>query len=100
MYLSNLGGQSRKTGIRPKTNLKTDKYGMEDVDDFFEDDDDDGINKLKGQKLTIALLRGEEVSNYKSTISQPFNNIARKSISIKKMTKHLIYHQLHLHQLR
>ena len=78
MYLSNLGGQSRKTGIRPKTNLKTDKYGMEDVDDFFEDDDDDGINKLKGQKLTIALPRGEEVSNYKSTISQPFNNIARK----------------------
>ena len=78
MYLSNLGGQSRKTGIRPKTNLKTDKYGMEDVDDFFEDDDDDGINKLKGQKLTIALPRGEEVSNYKSTINQPFNNIARK----------------------
>lgn len=78
MYLSNLGGQSRKTGIRPKTNLKTDKYGMEDVDEFFEDDEDDRMNKLKGQKLTISFPRAEEVSKYKSTISQPFNNIARK----------------------
>ena len=38
MYLANLGGRSRKLGLVPKDNIKIDRYGLEDVDDFFNDE--------------------------------------------------------------
>lgn len=44
MDIVNLGIKSRKTGIEPKSDLKRDQYGMEDVDDFFADDSDFDIS--------------------------------------------------------
>lgn len=61
MDLLNLGSQSRKTGLKPKKNLRKDKYDMEEVDDFFqeESDDDDSVHSY------ISSRSIETKSNYK-----------------------------------
>ena len=76
MYLANLGGRSRKLGLVPKDNIKIDRYGLEDVDDFFNDESttsqEQQKQKQSGQKLSQLKTRVEPIKE------QPFDNIARK----------------------
>lgn len=65
MDLLNLGNQSRKTGIKPRKNLRKDKYDMEDVDDFFTDDEDD---RSSHRRRTVTQV----------TPQDNFDNVARK----------------------
>lgn len=62
MDLLNLGAQSRKTGIRPRQNLRKDKYDMEDINDFFSDDESGGSTQ----------------SRWNVTPKDNFDNVARK----------------------
>lgn len=50
-----LGVQSRKTGLNVKENIKKDEYSMENIDDFFKDDDTSLINS-KGNNRRSSLL--------------------------------------------
>lgn len=76
MYLANLCGRSRKLGLVPKDNIKIDRYGLEDVDDFFNDESttsqEQQKQKQSGQKLSQLKTRVEPIKE------QPFDNIARK----------------------
>ncbi|ODV77667.1 uncharacterized protein CANTADRAFT_23770 [Suhomyces tanzawaensis NRRL Y-17324] len=63
MDLLNLGSQSRKTGLRPRANLTKDKYNMDDIDEFFSDDEKSPTNTLlarrgNGQQRTGSLILG------------------------------------------
>ncbi|CUM45989.1 uncharacterized protein AC631_01124 [Debaryomyces fabryi] len=88
MDLLNLGSQSRKTGLKPRANLRKDKYNMEDVDEFFaeeEEDKDNDYTERRPQKSDrsiyasgLAASRGSEVSAESSTPRHNFNNVARK----------------------
>ncbi|EGV63921.1 hypothetical protein CANTEDRAFT_93430 [Yamadazyma tenuis ATCC 10573] len=51
MDLLSLGSQSRKTGIKPRSNMRKDRYNMEDIDDFFEDESgsDEGGSESDGK---------------------------------------------------
>lgn len=69
MDLLLLGSESRKTHLKPRQNLSKDKYDMEDVDEFFEDDDDDGMK--------VDLKKDEKESSTPEKF-QDYNNVARK----------------------
>jgi centromere protein C len=83
MDLLSLGLQSRKTGIRPKQNLKKDKFQMEDVDEFFAEVDE----ATPGPSASVAPFRrydvdpltdsNESSNSYKATAGS-FNNVARR----------------------
>lgn len=79
MYLANLGGRSRKLGLVPKDNIKIDRYGLEDVDDFF---GDDSIASPGKPELERKQSRSQSRSQFKKQVEpvkeQPFDNIARK----------------------
>ncbi|KAK6462719.1 Mif2/CENP-C like-domain-containing protein [Scheffersomyces coipomensis] len=70
MDLLNLGSQSRKTGIRPRQNLRKDQYDMEDIDEFFSDEDD----------LTVARPSTTTKKALQSSLTPKdnFNNVAKK----------------------
>ena len=87
MDLLNLGSQSRKTGLKPRANLRKDKYNMEDVDEFFaeEEDKDSDYNERRThesdksiQASGLVVSRGSEFSAGSSTPRHDFNNVARK----------------------
>lgn len=88
MDLLNLGSQSRKTGLKPRANLRKDKYNMEDVDEFFAEDEDgkqtEGIETKPREATTsiygsgLAVSRNSEFSVESSTPRHNFNNVARK----------------------
>lgn len=88
MDLLNLGSQSRKTGLKPRANLSKDRYNMEDVDEFFaeEEEDKDSDNNERRlhesdkyiQASGLAVSRGSEFSAESSTPRHDFNNVARK----------------------
>ena len=83
MDLLSLGLQSRKTGIRPKQNLKKDKFEMEDVDEFFAEVDE-GTPGPSGSVAAFRQYRddpltdsNESSNSYKATAGS-FNNVARR----------------------
>ena len=90
MDLLNLGSQSRKTGLKQRANLRKDKYNMEDVDEFFaeeeeEEDKDSDYTERRPQKSDksiyasgLAASKGSEFSAESSTPRHNFNNVARK----------------------
>ena len=84
MDLLSLGARSRKTGLTPKENLKRDKYDMEDVDAFFEDDDkgvDAGSvkrNSINSQMLHRSISSGSSVLSETPKQRDSLNNVARK----------------------
>lgn len=106
MDLLNLGAQSRKTGFKPKKDLRKDKYNMEDIDEFFAEDDEEvdlvvgnatpkkdvrkpeALNVVAstgGRRLGVASIREQIRSRPRETttdITPPqdtkFNNFARK----------------------
>lgn len=61
MNLLQLGQRSRKTGLRPRDNLSKDKYDMEDIDEFFEDEENSNINK--GELRALGSIKKNERSN-------------------------------------
>lgn len=65
MDLLNLGNRSRKTGLKPRKNLRKDQYDMEDVDDFFTDEEDD--KNPYGRRSLMQV-----------TPKDNFDNVARK----------------------
>lgn len=84
MDLLSLGARSRRTGLTPKENLKRDKYDMEDVDAFFEDDDK-GYEGSTGKRNSVnSQILHRSISSGSSALSETpkqrdsFNNVARK----------------------
>lgn len=99
MDLLSLGLKSRKTGLRPKQNLKKDKYLMENLDEFFSDNDevddevdednsDKGNNKgnsnnvrdnfIDSKPYKIPIPDSNTSNRSYRTIDSNFNHIARK----------------------
>lgn len=65
MDYMNLGVRSRKTGLNVKQNLEKDEYSMENIDDFFKDDDTSLISsrrKSRRSSLLSALPNANIVS--------------------------------------
>lgn len=65
MDYMNLGVRSRKTGLNVKQNLQKDEYSMENIDDFFKDDDTSLISarrKSRRSSLLSAVSNGNIVS--------------------------------------
>lgn len=55
-YMS-LGIRSRKTGLNVKDNVKKDEYSMENIDDFFNDDDSSiASSRNKGGRSTMLSI--------------------------------------------
>ncbi|CCE85826.1 Piso0_005461 [Millerozyma farinosa CBS 7064] len=107
MDLLKLGLQSRKTGLKPRDNLRKDKYDMEDIDEFFADEEEE-VKEERGNRTTKSIARdniepidsgryavakdtrsnsgvssyskGSHLSAAVTTPEQPsnFNNLARK----------------------
>ncbi|KTB23823.1 Protein MIF2 [Nakaseomyces glabratus] len=61
MDYMNLGLRSRKTGIDVKKNLAKDEYSMENIDDFFKDDDTSFLSRRKSRKS--SLLPEADIQN-------------------------------------
>ncbi|RCK54714.1 Centromere protein 3 [Candida viswanathii] len=81
MYLANLGGRSRKLGLVPKENVKIDRYGLEDVDDFFRDDSASASASGTASTSTAAPQQHKPPQSTRQAEpvrEQPFDNIARK----------------------
>lgn len=66
MDLLNLGTKSRKTGIRPRLNILRDKYDMEDIDEFFESDNEDEIggDKNEGRIARMINFNDDEADKF------------------------------------
>ena len=62
MDLLQLGQRSRKTGLLPRGNLSKDKYDMEDIDEFFEDEGNSSVNtgELRISNLDKKKDRSDE----------------------------------------
>lgn len=73
MDLLNLGAQSRKTGIKPRQNLTKDKYDMEDIDEFFADDDE--LSRIHRRSNTSRSRKSTSAQS--STPKDNFDNVAR-----------------------
>lgn len=77
MDLLRLGSQARKTGYRPRSGLAKDRYDMEDVDEFFADDDTTTIHNA-----TSEILRRSSSGKLKPQKGrggkEELNNVARK----------------------
>ncbi|QLQ78174.1 hypothetical protein HG537_0A04210 [Torulaspora globosa] len=61
-YMS-LGIRSRKTGLNVKDNVKKDEYSMENIDDFFNDDDSSVAstrNKVGRRSTMLSLMSNNE----------------------------------------
>lgn len=79
MDLLRLGSQARKTGYRPRQGLAKDRYDMEDVDEFFADDDSTAVHNTTSE----LLHRSSSLSKLKqkaraSAGKEEINNVARK----------------------
>ncbi|AMD18916.1 HBR015Cp [Eremothecium sinecaudum] len=59
MDYMNLGVTSRKTGLRIKTPIRRDEYSMENIDEFFADEEDSivGSRRRRGSRRTSMLLK-------------------------------------------
>lgn len=80
MDLLNLGSQSRKTGIRPKKNLRKDRYNMEDIDEFFSEDDSDPDNNVKkGPKARSRARANPNSSLLKSASMSSRHEVSRSN---------------------
>ncbi|AET38163.1 Mif2p Ecym_2433 [Eremothecium cymbalariae DBVPG len=55
MDYMNLGITSRKTGLRVKQTINKDEYSMENIDEFFADDDDSTIGSRRRSRRTSLL---------------------------------------------
>ncbi|KAK6456335.1 Mif2/CENP-C like-domain-containing protein [Scheffersomyces xylosifermentans] len=77
MDLLNLGSQSRKTGLKPRQNLTKDKYDMEDIDEFFADDDDNTI-RIKQQQVSGSSHSRRTIYGQSSTPKDNFDIVARR----------------------
>lgn len=77
MDLLRLGSQARKTGYRPRSGLAKDRYDMEDVDEFFADDDTTIMHNA-----TSEILRRSSSGQLKPQkgrgVKEELNNVARK----------------------
>ncbi|CAB4257173.1 similar to Saccharomyces cerevisiae YKL089W MIF2 Kinetochore protein with homology to human CENP-C [Maudiozyma barnettii] len=70
MDFMNLGVTSRKTGLRVKNNVAKDEYNMENVEDFFKDDEASMITVRKSKSMKTSLL----AHNRNSLIEERSNN--------------------------
>ncbi|KAL7666101.1 Mif2/CENP-C cupin domain-containing protein [[Candida] zeylanoides] len=72
MDLINLGTEGRKSKIRPREGVRRDEYNMEDVDEFFADDEE---ATARPAAATSAAARSAATS---AASRRDFNNVARK----------------------
>lgn len=74
MDILNLGTEGRKSRIKPREGVKRDKYNMEDVDDFFAEDEESGIASKSISKDPIK----DKSRRTDGRVRDDFNNVARK----------------------
>ncbi|AGO10467.1 AaceriABR015Cp [[Ashbya] aceris (nom. inval.)] len=55
MDYMNLGITSRKTGLRVKQSIRRDEYSMENVDDFFAEDEESAVSSRRQSRRTSLL---------------------------------------------
>lgn len=70
MDYMNLGVTSRKTGIRARDNIEKDEYSMENVDDFFKEEEESFINTRRKSRRS-SLLPGLRNSRQERNILPP-----------------------------
>ncbi|CCC67062.1 hypothetical protein NCAS_0A05040 [Naumovozyma castellii] len=65
MDYMNLGIRSRKTGLNVRDDIKKDEFSMENIDDFFKDDDTNMITKRRKSsgRRTSSLLPVEDAKH-------------------------------------
>ncbi|CCD27400.1 Mif2p NDAI_0K02090 [Naumovozyma dairenensis CBS 421] len=67
MDYMNLGIKSRKTGLNVKNDIKKDEYSMENLDDFFQDNDTTNLSdknqRSKKRKRNSSLLSFQSIQN-------------------------------------
>lgn len=79
MDYMNLGITSRKTGLRVKEHIQKDEYSMENVDDFFQDDEESFINARRKSRKSSILPNMNSINNNKlSQLSIPFSQRPNK----------------------
>lgn len=71
MDLLKLGLQSRKMGLKPRDNLRKDKYDMEDIDEFFADEEEE-VKEGKSNRTTNRIARdnSEPIDNDRFTVAR------------------------------
>ncbi|CUS20620.1 LAQU0S01e10770g1_1 [Lachancea quebecensis] len=72
MDYMNLGVKSRKTGIQVKGNIGRDEYSMENIDEFFKDDDTLISARRKSRKSSLLSLP-------KQFLPEDFSEASRRS---------------------
>ncbi|CAI4044706.1 Mif2p SKDI_11G1260 [Saccharomyces kudriavzevii IFO 1802] len=72
MDYMNLGLKSRKTGIDVKENIPKDEYSMENIDDFFKDDETSLISMRRKSRRKSSLFLPSSLNNNTNNILPPF----------------------------
>ncbi|KOG98236.1 Mif2p [Saccharomyces eubayanus] len=72
MDYMNLGLRSRKTGIDVKQNIPKDEYSMENIDDFFKDDETSLISMRRKSRRKSSLFLPSSLNNNTDNVLPPF----------------------------
>lgn len=71
MDYMNLGVKSRKTGLTVNKTVQKDEYSMENLNDFFKDEQDSFIDMRRRSRRSSILLNTKIRSNAAASLSQP-----------------------------